>query len=330
MSVTAVKADPIRIATFTTELDRKGPGLLVRDIERGNAQVQAVIADIIAVRPDVIVLHRFDWDAETRAGKTFQDRLAKAGWPMPHAFAPRPNTGAPTGQDINGNGRVNDGSDAQGFGHFRGNRALIILSRFPFGLDPKDFSSLLWADLPKSQTSDAPALAAVQRLSSVAHVIVPIETPKGSIDLFTFHATTPVFDGPDDRNGRRNADEILFWDTMGHLDQTNPFVLAGNFNLDPVDGEGKQAALHKILSHPNVQDPEPKSDGGTNAADADHTGDPGLDTVDWADDAPGNLRVSYALPSANLSIIDSGVHWPVGHTNAASRHRIVWVDVMLP
>ena len=181
----------------------------MRDIQGGEVQVQAVIADIITVRPDVIVLHRFDWDARMHAGKAFQERLTTAGWLMAHAFAPRPNTGELTGQDINGNGRINDSSNAQWFGNFRGNRALIVLSRFPFGSDPKDFSNLLWADLPKSQTNDPLALAAVQRLSSVVHVKVPVMTPGGPIDFFTFHATTPVFDSPDDRNGRRYADEIL-------------------------------------------------------------------------------------------------------------------------
>ena len=117
---------------------------------------------------------------------------------------------------------------------------------------------------------------------------------------------------------------------MGHLDQTNPFVLAGNFNLDPVDGEGMQAALHTILPHPNVQDPKPQSDGGSIAAGPDHSGDPALDTFDWTDGSPRNLRVSYNLTSANLNVINSGIHWPLEHSNDASRRRIVWGDVMLP
>ena len=55
----------------------------------------------------------------------------------------------------------------------------------------------------------------------------------------------------------------------------------------------------------------------------------------FGDEAPGNLRVDYVLPSAGLEITGAGVFWPVeGEPGAAligaSDHRLVWVDVTLP
>ena len=68
------------------------------------------------------------------------------------------------------------------------------------------------------------------------------------------------------------------------------------------------------------------------AAPAAAAGD-ATDTADWDDPTPGNLRADYALPSADWTIIGSGVLWPdptdpLAETVAtASRHRLVWVDL---
>ncbi len=42
-----------------------------------------------------------------------------------------------------------------------------------------------------------------------------------------------------------------------------------------------------------------------------HVGDPKYDTADFSDGAPGNLRVDYVLPSANTTMLDARVFWPV-------------------
>ena len=62
---------------------------------------------------------------------------------------------------------------------------------------------------------------------------------------------------------------------------------------------------------------------------------PRFDTADFSDTAPGNLRVDYVLPSANLDVVASGVFRPMeGRPGAAlidaSDHRLVWADVTLP
>lgn len=55
---------------------------------------------------------------------------------------------------------------------------------------------------------------------------------------------------------------------------------------------------------------------------------------DWSDEGPGNLRVSYILPSAIWTVTDAGVYWPASDDSllgddglAAGPHRLVWVDV---
>jgi len=166
---------------------------------------------------------------------------------------------------------------------------------------------------------------------------VPVDTPIGSVTLMGFYATTPVFDGPEDRNGLRNRDELRLWQLV--LDGSvaaalsGPFVILGNANLDPVDGAGFPDAMRTFLADPRLQDPAPSSPGGATAANPGQSGPPDQDTADWPDPDPGNLRVDYVLPSTDLRVAASGVFWPgpddpMSDTVAtASRHRLVWVDL---
>ncbi|HHI70657.1 MAG TPA: endonuclease/exonuclease/phosphatase family protein [Rhodobacteraceae bacterium] len=339
-------ADTYRIATYNTELQRRGPGLLLRDILSGkDAQVLAVADVIKQVSPDVLLLNGFDYDADGIALTAFADLLND----YPYRFALRPNTGLQTGLDMDGDGRVGGPRDAQGYGRFAGQGGMAILSRYPLDADhAQDFSALKWAAFPDAllPTVDgkpfpSPQALAAQRLSSVGHWVVPVELPDGVINLMAFHAGPPVFDGPEDRNGKRNHDEVRFWSMyldggLGTPSASGPFVILGDANQDPQDGEALKDAIRGLLAHPLVQDPLPKSEGAVVAAreqggaNASHQTDPALDTVDWKDDpAPGNLRVDYVLPSKDLQVAGAGVYWPVeGDSGAASRHRLVWVDLV--
>ena len=342
-AATPLSAETLRIASFHTGLSRKGPGLLLRDILRAeDAQIVAAIRVIGAVKPDVLLLLDFDYDHENRALAAFRDALAAAGGPdYPHLFARLPNSGLATGLDMDGNGRRNEPRDAQGYGGFTGQGGMAVLSRLPILADEAhDFSAFLWRDLPgallprKADGSPfpSPEAQAVQRLSSVAHWQLPLRLPGGGrLNLLAFHATPPVFDGPEDRNGRRNRDEVMFWPLLldGALPfapPARPFVILGDANLDPEAGEGRREAIRALLAHPALQDPRPTSPGAAEAGDA-------TDTVDWPEPAPGNLRVDYVLPSSDLRVTDSGVYWPPAGTEGAedaaraSAHRLVWVDL---
>ncbi len=354
-----LQAEPIRIATYNTELKRRGPGLLLRDILLGkDEQVLAVAGIITHISPDILLLNGFDYDYGNAALNAFADLLADQGVPYPHRFALRPNTGMGTGLDMDGDGQTGGPRDAQGYGRFAGQGGMAILSRYPIdALRVQDFSALKWVDFPQAvlpQLDGKPfptrQAQSEQRLSTTGHWIVPVTTPDGEINLLAFHATPPVFDGPEDRNGKRNHDEVRFWTAyldgeLGTKPTGAPFVILGDANLDPFDGDGQGKAIRGLLAHPMVQDAKPQSEGAVTAAmtqggaNTRHKGDAAQDTVDWKDvPGPGNMRVDYVLPSRDLEIATSGVFWPkakspdaallsVGST-LASRHRLVWVDVI--
>lgn len=339
-------SEPVRLATYDAELGQKGPGVLISKIVKGDDRVMAAVAVIASVAPDVLVLNGLDWDMGGHALDALADRLSEAGVDYPHRFAAMPNAGLESGLDLDGNGRHDEARDAHGYGAFTGAGGMAVLSRHPLGA-VRDFSDFLWADLPgliPPQTDGAPFpsvdAARTRRLSSVAHWEVPVETPQGTIRLLTFAATTPVFDGPEDLNGRRNHDEIAFWQRL--LDGDLPFappagpvVVIGGTNLDPVDGEGRHEAMQALLADPRFTDPRPASAGGRAAANPGQRGDPALDTADWTDPTPGNLRVDIVLPGADLGVAGAGVVWPAPDdpfaevVTTASRRRLVWVDVTL-
>ncbi|MDV3296637.1 MAG: endonuclease/exonuclease/phosphatase family protein, partial [Brachybacterium paraconglomeratum] len=176
------------------------------------------------------------------------------------------------------------------------------------------------------------------------------------------HPTPPSFDGPEKRNQRRNHDEIRLWvdylqpgrrsqwivddaGTRGGLEPSAPFVILGDLNSDPVDGDSWPGAIEQLLRHPRVQDPKPTSDGAVEAAEtqgganAGHGGEARYDTADFAEPTPGNLRVDYVLPARELQIASSAVYWPRqgepgseltgSHPFPTSDHRLVRVDLQV-
>ncbi|NVO56778.1 endonuclease/exonuclease/phosphatase family protein [Rhodobacteraceae bacterium B1Z28] len=330
----AAQAEVVRIASYNTELSRKGPGLLLRDIRRDDPQVQAVVDVLVATQPDIVALQGIDWDMDSLAMIALSEKLRLAGLNYPHRFSAQPNSGMETGLDLDGDGRTQGPGDAQGWGQFTGQGGLAVLSRYKIHRsDIRDYSTLIWRDLPGAELPTAnddpyPSEQAqeIQRLSSTAHWVVPVATPIGRLNLMTFHASPPVFDGLEDRNGLRNRDEIRFWSLLldGDLGPSpkGQFVIAADANQDPNQGEGHKDAIRGLLADPRLQDPQPK----------DSTGD--TTTVQWK--AVGDLRVDYVLPSADLRIQNAGVFWPDqdaalrDSAQRASRHRLVWVDVSVP
>lgn len=289
-------------------------------------QLAAIAAVIDEVAPDVLLLTDFDYDLEGRALAAFSQRLVD---PYPHHFALQPNSGRASGLDLDGDGRFGSARDAQGYGRFAGDGGMAILSRFPVQVRRvKDFSDLLWVDLPGAQlpvSSDLPeAMLAQQRLSSTGHWIVPVVLPDGEVlHLLAFSATPPVFDGLEDRNGLRNRDELRLWELV--LDgQYGPppekFAVLGNANLDPLKGDGISDAMVDFLANPKLQDPLP-----------------GKPTADWGRDDLGALRVSYVLPDSQSIVTAAGVFWPAaddpltallgGEGQASGPHNLVWVDI---
>ncbi|WP_435257421.1 endonuclease/exonuclease/phosphatase family protein [Thioclava sp. FR2] len=294
---------------WNADLQRRGPGLLAQDAMRGSKpDIVTVVSAITALDADILVLSGFDFDTSAIALTALNNRLPA---PYPYLLPLRSNAGVPTGYDLDGNGRVDEARDSQGFGQFPGQGAMAILSRFPILADQgKDFSDLLWKDLPKAHLPPLPEGAVeILKLSTNGHHQTAILLDSGRhLSLLTWHATTPAFDGPEDRNGKRNADETRFWtlflDGKVPFDPpTTSFALIGQGNVDPEKGDGDHAPIRALLSDPRLHSPLMG------------------DTSDYGGQV-GTLRTAYILPDASLTITDSRTEpRPEG-----ARHHPIWVE----
>lgn len=299
---------------------------MLRDIQKGDdPQIEAVLSVITAVKPDILVLGGIDWDYDGRAIGALKQALQTAGHGMAHHFAGPTNRGVHTGLDMDQDGRLQEPEDAIGFARFTGGDSLAVFSQYPIDFESiRDDTQMLWADLPNAllpYPGQPDGLDTALPLSTTAHWIIPIQTASTPVWIGTFFATPPVFDGPEDRNGRRNHDEVMYWANLldGTLKPAAPdgLIIAGHANLDPKRGQGRRAAIQTLIDHTKLDDPH---------------GD--QITVDWRRDDLEDMRVSYVLPDTTWHVVDAGVYWPASDTPeremavAASRHRLVWVDVI--
>ncbi|GAA1349834.1 endonuclease/exonuclease/phosphatase family protein [Falsarthrobacter nasiphocae] len=372
--------DSVRVATFNASLNRGAEGELQRDLSTpGNAQARAVADVIQSARPDIVLVNEFDYDSAHRSASLFRANYLNVGHgghapiDYPYMYTAPVNTGMPSGVDLDRSGSVGGPNDAKGFGLFPGQYGMVIYSKYPIDTAKvRTFKNLLWKDMPGAALPDdpatpepgdwySPAALNVLPLSSKSHWDVPVRVGGKTIHVLASHPTPPSFDGPEDRNGRRNHDEIRLWadyvspsprassyivddaGRRGGLPANERFVILGDMNADPVDGDSYGKAIWQVLAHPRVTATSPMSLGGPEAsrlqggANATQKGDPRLDTADFGDNAPGNLRVDYVLPSKQLTPRGSGVFWPAqGQPGSeltgvypfpTSDHRLVWVDL---
>jgi endonuclease/exonuclease/phosphatase family metal-dependent hydrolase len=362
----------IRVATFNTSMHRSAAGELIEDLASGEDEQARATAEIIQrVRPDILLLNEIDWDAEGEAMAIFHDEYLRRSQSGQRAieygyrYAAPTNTGLDSGTDLDNDGELGGPGDAFGFGEYEGQYGFVVLSRYPIDRDAlRTFQTLLWPDMPDAELPSSssgawypPEALEVLRLSSKNHIDVPIDVAGTTVHLLAAHPTPPAFDGPEDRNGLRNAAEIRFWadyltpDAAGYLrdDQEREgglpegerFVLCGDHNADPVDGSSRPGAMGQILDHARVNTSlTPSSVGALLAAEEqggvnhEHLGDPAEDTGDFGDSYVGNLRLDYVLPSSELEMLDAQVFWP-DPDNALhqliqhSDHRLVWVDLQV-
>jgi 3-phytase len=394
----AAQAADARFATFNASLNRGAEGQLVADLSDPSANTQRVrqaknVAEVIQrAAPDVLLVNEFDFVPGGQAARLFRDNflaVPQHGAPAadyPYFFVAPSNTGVPSGFDLDNSGDTNPddaGNDAWGFGGFPGQFGMVVYSKFPIDTaGVRTFQHFLWKDMPGSRIPQpfySPAEVAEFPLSSKSHWDVPVQIGKRTVHFLVSHPTPPVFDeGQADRNGLRNADEIRFWadyvtpgrggyiyDDEGGRGGLHPsalFVVAGDQNSDPLDGDslrdadGDPIAIQPLLNSPRVNSKRtPSSPGAKEASDLQgrlndsHLGDPRFDTADFNDAAPGNLRADYVLPSRQIKVDSSAVFWPLladplsrltgvfDNTNwrdvggfPTSDHRLVWADLDLP
>lgn len=371
----------LRVVTFNVSLYDEAAGGLIRRLEAGDDGARRAAAVLQRLRPDIVLLNEFDYDPDGRAAELFQrgyleqpQALGGEALHYPYRYAAPVNTGVPSGLDLDGDGQVGGegrarGNDAWGYGLHPGQYGMLVLSRWPIDAEAvRSFRLLKWSAMPDAAAPVDPQARRMfypdpvwrqLRLSSKTHLDVPVRTPAGTVHALVSHPTPPVFDGPEDRNGARNADEIRLWvdylddaaddrrwlcddaGRCGGLAADAAFVILGDLNNDPVDGDGRHDAIRALLAHPRVlQAPAPRSAGAAEAArlsggaNAAHRGDPAEDTGDFGPRV-GNLRLDYAIPARRFALRGSGVFWPAaGDPDApllsASDHRAVWVDLRLP
>ncbi|MEX5235118.1 endonuclease/exonuclease/phosphatase family protein [Kocuria arenosa] len=364
--------EAVRFMTYNASLNRETQGQLQADLATpGNVQAQAVAEVIQRNDPDVLLVNEFDHDDEGRSAQLFRDNYLAVGQngqepvDYPYVYTGPVNTGVPSGLDLNQDGTVGGGDDAWGFGVFPGQYGMVVYSKHPIDADGvRTFQHFQWADMPGNLLPTGfypPEQAEQLRLSSKSHWDVPVRIGHQTVHVLASHPTPPSFDGPEERNGRRNHDEIRFWadyvsdppvssyiydDTgaRGGLKPGERFIVMGDQNSDPHDGDSWPGAIQQLLEHPRIQDPLPASAGGPEAAarqggaNLTHVSDPAYDTADFNDDpAPGNLRADYVLPSKNLRVVGAGVWWPAAGEPGAkltgeypfptSDHCPVYVDI---
>lgn len=373
------KLESIRVATYNVAMYRNQLGELGDELATGNSKQAKQIAEVIQrVRPDIVLINEFDYEEDsTRLPDSFRKLYLEKGQNgqelirYPHIYYQPVNTGVDSGEDLDRDGKLGGPADAHGYGRYPGQYGMLLLSRFP--IDDKQshtFQKVLWKDLPGHKLPVVPStresyypaeLEKKLRLSSKSFWDVCVEVQQGdstqSIHLLCSHPTPPGFDGPEDRNGRRNHDEIGLiaryldgnaksWglkDDNGLLCQgisaDQRCIVLGDLNADPVDGGAKPAAINQLLNHDRLQgDFTPSSEGGIAAAakyrklNAEQKGNASHDTANFSKDGFGNMRADYAIPSNGFEIVDGGIFWPKpGEAGAeavsGSDHRLVWIDL---
>ncbi|MGL5949629.1 MAG: endonuclease/exonuclease/phosphatase family protein [Aeromonas sp.] len=331
-------------------------------VQRAKAirQIRNVAEIIQRTRPDVLLLNevnnRGSGDAQDlRDLQLFNDNYLKHAqhddveaidYAHRRSFATNTGLGRTDGRDLNNNGKKNEPEDAWGYGSFHGQYAFAVLSQHPFGSGMRSFQDFKWQDMPtpygKNVGEWGRDIWNAFPLSSKNHVDLPINIQRSgqdeTIHFLISHPTPPIGAS---YNVQRNAAEVAFWhfyinDELGSalsgLDNEDKFVIAGDLNADPYDGDGDIEAIQALLDDARIN-PEvsngallPTSSGGDR------------------DTSISNLRLDYVLPSANLTATASGVFWPsesedgyhlvndpeLGEDKGVSSdHRLVWVDVQI-
>jgi hypothetical protein len=340
--------------------------ILARELASGtNQQIRNIAKIIQTVRPDVILLNEFDYikDPDQGALQFVRNYLAKEqpgtqGIDYPYYYYTTVNTGQPSSFDLDNNGKLEQfGNDAWGYGTYPGQYGMVLFSKYPIDTEKvRTFQHFKWKDMPgalKPLKTDGSSWYSAEAwaqfpLSSKSHWDIPITVAGRTIHVLASHPTPPTFDGADDRNGKRNHDEIRFWKdyiggntatyitddkgVRGGIIPNTLFVILGDQNASPVEGNAISDGITSLLAHPAVNsDVAPASRGG--AAHSPQNPNAKNHTAFW------RMRADYVIPSRfGFNVMDSGVFWPangepmadlVEKRESSSDHRLVWVKVEL-
>lgn len=366
----------LRVAAFNVSMDASnylpndqlaslGASALTNALSQQHAQIRAIAEIVQHTRPDILVLNEFDYDASGQALSSFQrDYLAvsqqgESPIDYPYAYTAAVNTGVMSPFDLNRDGKVSaDANDAWGYGWYPGQYGMVVLSRYPIDTAAvRTFQQFKWADMPGALRPMLPgsgefwyddAVWAAMPLSSKSHWDVPIQVEGRTVHILVSHPTPPVFDGEENRNGRRNHDEVRFWadylrpshsdyiyddqGRRGGLAEQQRFIIAGDLNASTESSDNVPGTIEMLLEHPLINSSvTPASKGGAAHSPDNQYGR--YHTASW------RKRADYLLPSQfGIEVIDAGVFWPkagepkaelVEQRGRSSDHRLVWMDILL-
>ena len=371
-----VYAETVRVATFNVSMEASNyqpqgasehsGEVLLTLLESGEHPQIRNIAEIIQrVAPDIILLNEFDYypnSIPTAAALFVRNYLNKSqqgqqAIDYPYQFTAPVNTGVASPFDLDNNGeKTGNAGDAYGWGMYPGQYGMALLSRYPIDVAAvRTFQHFLWQDMPgalqitqpnSGEPWFTPQESAAVRLSSKSHWDIPLTINGKKLHILAMHPTPPTFDGPEDRNGKRNHDEIrlmadylsperadYIYDDKGNKGgfDGQRFVLAGDFNAADIGDKYRPGVIEQLTEHPLVNSSViPQSDGGSESAEQPYSS---RFTAYWG------ARADYVLPSRKgLTVQGGGVFWPVKASplnrlvkdrQSSSDHRLVWMDIVL-
>jgi len=368
---------PLKIATFNVSMDatnyvgrdtkRATNQVLKTQLKNGNQQIKNIAEIIQRTRPDIILLNEFDYIENPKEGVELfikdylnvsqHSDLKAIDYPY-YYYAPV-NTGKASPYDLTGDGKATGTQgDAWGFGFFEGQYGMMLLSRYPINTQNiRIFQNFKWKDMPNALRPIVPSTGkffyndevwSQYPLSSKSHWDVPVNVNGKIVHVLASHPTPPVFDGPEDRNGTKNHDEVRFWldyitpksadyiyddnGNFGGLTPQSRFVIMGDLNSSATEGNSRKEAIGGLLTSPITNDVLiPQSRGGDL-----HTPE---NTLSKYHTAFWGMRADYVLPSTfGIDVLNNGVYWPqkdqadyrlIKDRAASSDHRMVWSSLLL-
>ncbi|WP_010524057.1 endonuclease/exonuclease/phosphatase family protein [Nesterenkonia sp. F] len=372
-SMVAKDGEELRVATLEAGLTERDAEMLLADLRDGeDAAAETVAATAQTADPDVLVLTGVTLDEEGAIAEALnaeylsQGQRGHQGLALDHVFTAETNSGAGSGTDLDGDGRIGGPGDRLGWGSHSGQEGMIVLSSVPIERDAvRTFGDFRWVQMPDNSmpdTFETPLQRAVPPVSSTSLWDVPLEVGEEHLHLIATASTAPrsdrridAFRAIDERrmlvdyvSGAAGEGWYLTDDDgeVGGLSAGSSFVVAGApataetlsaLGEDAPSAVREAAEERPLLDADVVQDPEPRpvTDEPVEERDDAHAGSAPTDTRALADGQ--GMRASYVLPDADLSVRDSGIFWPAADEYGAGlvdpdddetpQDRLVWTDI---
>ncbi len=306
-------AESLTIAQWNANMSKKGPGLLIKELLENSSDFENDFLLIQKINPDVLILTNVDQDPQNWSADILSQSLK-----LPYYFTGPTNRGYQSGHDLDQDEKLS-ANDAWGYGIFRGNHSMVILSKYPIKL-VHSFSNFKWSHL---ENAIPPTIDSKPYYSDKIWDEFPLFSSglwQVEIADTTFiipYLTPPAFDGEVKYNQLRNRAELSWISNYisgaSYVDDTGteakitamPFAIVGTLNVDPERGNGHKATIDALLKNPKINDFNENQT-----------------TVDWRDLELGEMRVSYILPSHHHSLIEQGKI-----EMSASNHDLIWQKI---